>query len=71
LGERGRWERGRPGAREVGGGNGGEKGDIEGIETYRTVLACSSIGAPEIKPAGSRFSSLPFWTFFGTGVKVL
>jgi hypothetical protein len=47
------------------------KGDVEGTETYRTVLAWSSIGAPEIRPAGSTFSSLPFWTCFGTGVKVL
>lgn len=42
-----------------------------GGKTYRTVRAWSSIGAPEIRPAGTTFSSLPSWTFLGTGVKVL
>jgi len=39
---------------------------------YRTVLAWSSIGAPERTAAGRTSpSSLPFMTRLGTGVKVL
>ena len=40
--------------------------------TYRTVRACSSMGAPERTAAGRTSpSSLPSITRFGTGVKVL
>ncbi len=40
--------------------------------SYRTVLACSSIGAPERTAAGRTSpSSLPFITRFGTGVNNL
>ena len=45
--------------------------ELRGTGTHRTVRACSSIGAPETRPAGTRFSSLPSWTCLGTGVKVL
>jgi hypothetical protein len=42
------------------------------IITYRTVLASSSIGAPESTAAGRTSpSSLPFITRFGTGEKAL
>ena len=39
--------------------------------SYRTVLACISIGAPDSTAAGRMPSSLPSWTCLGTGVKVL
>jgi hypothetical protein len=45
--------------------------DIGG-QTYRTVRASSSIGAPERTAAGrTSVSSLPFITRLGTGEKVL
>ena len=38
---------------------------------YRTVRAWISIGAPEMTAAERMPSSLPSWTYLGTGVKLL